>query len=97
MDWSVKLQASLLDISSSSQLGTLLYAVQLNSLGVERRPISLCETVGLSERWSLHIFVYSSHDARPSGPIDGTLWLVTPVWARAPLYSGFFLRNDMGM
>ena len=49
-----------LDISSNSQLGTLLYAVRLNSLGVERRPISLCETVGLSERWSLHIFVYIS-------------------------------------
>eukprot|EP01049_Picozoa_sp_SAG25_P004449 SAG25_NODE_281_length_10457_cov_12.574339_1_plen_199_part_00 len=27
---------------------------------------------------------------------DGTLHLVTPVWGRAPLYSGFFFENDGG-
>ena len=27
---------------------------------------------------------------------DGTLWLVTPVWARAPLYSGLFFEKRYG-
>eukprot|EP01047_Picozoa_sp_COSAG01_P049280 COSAG01_NODE_4873_length_4661_cov_10.259097_2_plen_111_part_00 len=27
---------------------------------------------------------------------DGTLRLVTPVWGRAPLYSGFFFENRYG-
>jgi hypothetical protein len=30
---------------------------KLNSMRVECRPFSLCETEWLSERWSLHIFM----------------------------------------